>query len=113
MPAGTFNLTGNYRMEQGSTYTLEVTVTDDSGVYDMSTATAAAKLRETADATTAYEFDCTINSTTGVITVTMSATDTADIAITSGVWDLELTEGTTVTRLLEGTVTISPEVTKT
>jgi len=114
MPAGTFNLTGQYRVEQGATYTLEITVTDSAGaVYDMSGATAAAKIRETKSSVTSFAFTCTINTGTGVITVTMAATDTAAITITSGFWDLELTQGSTVTRLLEGTVVVSQEVTKT
>jgi hypothetical protein len=113
MPAGTFNLTGDYRIEQGATYALTVGITDDNGaVYAMPTATAAAILRETKDAVAHTDFTCSINSTTGVITVSLTATETSAITITSGFWDLELTEGTTVTRLLEGTVEISQEVTK-
>ncbi len=114
MPAGTFNLTGDYRIEQGSTFALTVTVTTSAGaVYPLTAMTAAAKLRATAASTTSYAFTCAVAESTGVITVSMTATETAAIAITAGVWDLELTSGATVTRLLEGTVDITAEVTKT
>jgi hypothetical protein len=115
MPAETFNLTGYYRLEQGTTYSLDipVTVTETGEIYDMTSMTAAAKIRETHASTTSYAFTCTITVATGIINIAMTATETTAIAITSGVWDLELTSGTTVTRLAEGTVYISPEVTKT
>ena len=114
MPAGTFNQTGYNRIEQGATLSFTVTVTTSAGaVYPLTGATAAAKLRETTSSTTSYAFTCAVAESTGVITVSMTAAETAAIAITTGVWDLELTEGATVTRLLEGEVEISPEVTKT
>ena len=115
MPAQTFNLTGDYRMQQGSTYSFTITITDsDTGaVYPLTGATAAAKIRETAASTTSFAFTCNVTEATGVITVSMTATETAAITIENGVWDIELTEGATVTRLCEGTVYIKPEVTKT
>ena len=113
MPAGTFNLTGDFRIEQGSTFSFTITVTSDTGaVYPLTGATAAAILRETYSTTAHTDFTCAVAESTGVITVSLTAAETAAITITSGVWDIELTEGTTVTRLLQGTVEISPEVTK-
>lgn len=113
MPAGTFNLTGDYRIEQGSTFSMTITITDENGaVYALTGATAAAILRETYASSAHTDFTCSVAESTGVITVSLTAAETAAITITSGVWDIELTEGTTVTRLLQGTVEISPEVTK-
>jgi hypothetical protein len=54
-------------------------------------------------------------SETGVITLSMSLTaeETAALEWTSGVYDLEIeAEDGFVTRLLSGTVTVSPEVTR-
>jgi hypothetical protein len=113
MPAGTFNLTGDYRIEQGATFTLTVTVTTSTGaVYPLTAMTAAAILRETKATTAHTDFTVAVAESTGVITVSLTATETAAITITSGYWDLELTSGATVTLLLEGTVEISQEVTK-
>jgi tRNA threonylcarbamoyladenosine modification (KEOPS) complex Pcc1 subunit len=49
----------------------------------------------------------------GTITLTISATDTAALsAPQSGVYDLELVSGSTVTRLIQGTFTVTPEATR-
>jgi hypothetical protein len=49
----------------------------------------------------------------GVITLSLTATETAALAAGRYVYDLELvSSGGVVTRLLEGVVTVSPEVTR-
>jgi len=49
----------------------------------------------------------------GVITLSLTATETAALAAGRYVYDLELvSSGGLVTRLLEGVVTVSPEVTR-
>ena len=49
----------------------------------------------------------------GVITLSLTATETAALAAGRSVYDLELvSSGGQVTRLLEGVVTVSPEVTR-
>jgi hypothetical protein len=57
----------------------------------------------------------TLGGTAGTIVVALTATQTAAIDATpSGqyVYDLELVSGATVTRLVEGTFIVSPEVTR-
>jgi hypothetical protein len=49
----------------------------------------------------------------GRIDLHLTATDTETLAGIRGVYDLELVQGVDVTRLLEGEVTLSPEVTRT
>ncbi len=52
-------------------------------------------------------------SNAGVITLSLTATETAALAAGRYVYDLELvSSGGVVTRLLEGVVTVSPEVTR-
>jgi len=56
-----------------------------------------------------------LGGTAGTIVVALTATETAAIDATpSGqyVYDLELVNGATVTRLVEGTFIVSPEVTR-
>lgn len=53
--------------------------------------------------------------TTGAINLSISATDTAQLSICDDikpVYDLEMTSGSTVSRILQGNVIIAPEVTK-
>ncbi|MDD4308541.1 MAG: hypothetical protein PHU53_07025 [Thermoplasmata archaeon] len=113
MPAQTFNLKKEYRIEQGATYGLEFTVVDEDGdLYDLTAATCAAQVRETKDSATSIAFTSSINTTTSVVTLTMTAAVTGGFTYYSGYWDCELTIAGTVTRLLEGTVTISQQVTQ-
>jgi len=53
----------------------------------------------------------TLGGAAGTISISISATNTAAITAGNYVYDLELTSGTTVTRLLEGQFYVSPEVT--
>jgi len=51
--------------------------------------------------------------TTGAINLFISASDTASLSVCqNAVYDLELTSGSIVTRILQGNVIISPEVTR-
>jgi hypothetical protein len=76
--------------------------------------TYAAQIRTTTDAATALAtFSCSIVSgAAGTLTATLSASTTAALTAGLGVWDLQETNGTTVTTLLSGSVTISQDVTR-
>jgi hypothetical protein len=54
----------------------------------------------------------TLGGALGTITLALTATATAALVAGRYVYDLELVTGTTVRRLLEGTVTVSAEVTR-
>lgn len=113
MPAQKFNLTKDYRIEQGADYGLEFTVLDEDGeLYDLTAATCAAQVRETKDSTSSISFSSSIDTATSVITLTMPSATTETFTYYSGYWDCELTITGVVTRLLEGTVVISQQVTK-
>jgi hypothetical protein len=115
MPAQTFNLKKDYRIEQGADYGIEFTVVDEDGeLYDLdtpTTVTCVASVRETKDSTTSIDFTTAINVTTSVITLTMTEATTETFTYWSGYWDCELTIDGVATRLLEGTVVISQRVT--
>ena len=54
-----------------------------------------------------------LNETTGSIKLFISASDTASLSVCDkAVYDLELTTGSVTTRILQGNVIISPEVTR-
>jgi hypothetical protein len=55
----------------------------------------------------------TLNETTGSINLFISASDTASLSVCDkAVYDLELYNGAVTTRILQGNVIISPEVTR-
>jgi hypothetical protein len=80
--------------------------------------TARMQLRTSYSAATASLELTTVNgrislTNAGVITLSLTATETAALAAGRYVYDLELvSSGGVVTRLLEGVVTVSPEVTR-
>ena len=111
MAAGTYN----FIMDQGATFTRQLTVKENDSVMDLSGYSVASKMRSTHDSSTvAGTFTCTIsNASGGVITISMSSSTTAAIEEAIYVYDLEITSGAgIVTRLLQGEVTVNPEVSR-
>jgi len=116
MSAGLYTLT----IEQGATLSLVLTYKDSAGnLVNLTGYTARMMLRSSFTAASSILSLTTENSrialggAAGTITLTISATDTAALsAPQSGVYDLELVSGSTVTRLIQGTFTVTPEATR-
>ena len=111
MAAGTYN----FIMEQGATFSRQLTIKEDGSAMDLTGYSVASKFRSTHDSSTVVgTFTCTITSASGgVIAMAMTASATADIEEGMYKYDLEITSGSgTVTRLIEGDITVNPEVTR-
>jgi hypothetical protein len=107
------NLPLNIRI--GDTETISVAIKDSTGApVNITGRTYAAQIRTTTDAPTALAtFSCSItNAAAGTLAATLSATTTAALTAGLAVWDLQETNGTTVTTLLGGSVTIVQDVTR-
>lgn len=107
------NLPINIRI--GDTETISVAIQDAAGApVNITGRTYAAQIRSTTDATTVLAtFSCSIVSGAGgTLTASLSASTTAALTAGLGVWDLQETNGTTVTTLLAGPVTIVQDVTR-
>ena len=111
----------NLYIYRGATLSEAVTWKDENSVpIDLTGFTARMHMRETLEAATPFLTLTTENGgialggVAGTIDIIASATATSAITATEGVYDLELiaSDGITVTRLLEGVVFISPEVTR-
>lgn len=114
MLAGQYNLT----VEQGSTFNLTLVYKDQRGyVIDLTGYSARMQMRSSVNSSTvALELTTangriSIDGTSGKITLSIAAADTAGLS-GAGVYDLELVNGLIVQRILEGSYTISPEVTR-
>jgi len=119
MAAGLLDLV----IEQGATFGMTITVKDANGTpVNITGYTFRGKIKESAqDASAVEEFTCTItDAVNGVFTVGLTAAETAELTATgdtydeySGyVYDVEMVDAATlVTRLLNGAVSVSPEVT--
>ena len=116
MTAGTYDIT----IEQGATYSQVFTWKDANGAsINLTGYTARMQARESVDTATTFIALTTENGgialggAAGTVGLTMIATATAALSIFNGVYDLELISGAgVVTRLLEGSLTVSPEVTR-
>ena len=111
MAAGTYN----FVLDQGATFTRQLTVKENGSAMNLTGYSVASKMRSTHDTSTvAGTFTCTIsNASGGIITISMTSSTTAAIEEGMYVYDLEITSsGGTVTRLMEGSVTVNPEVTR-
>lgn len=114
--AQTYDIT----IDQGATFSFAFTWKDANGDrVDLTGYSAKMQIREYYSSSTPVlelsttDGSITLGGTSGVVTVTASDEATRDIAIDSGVYDIELYSplGTTK-RLIQGKVTISPEVTR-
>jgi len=105
----------NLTIDQGATFTSDVTVKDANGnAFNLTGYTAAAKLAKGfASTRTRTDFTTTIaaDATSGVVTLSLTATQTAALDAERYVYDLEITSGATVTRVIEGIITVRPQVT--
>lgn len=115
-------MAGKYAVtiEQGATWQLVVTWTDDAGdLVNLTGYTAVATVKTTYGGTAlitagSVAGTITLGGAAGTIAINVPYATTAAVAAQSGVWDLELTSGGGVrTRLLEGAATITSEVTTT
>lgn len=102
-------------IEQGATFSRTITIKDASNVVvDITNDTFAGQVRKRHQSGTveaAFTFTIT-DGANGEVTAVISSTDTAEMDPGDFVYDIEWTSGSTVTRLLEGTATVSPGVTR-
>ena len=105
----------NLYVDQGTTFSTSVLVTNDDGsAFDLTGYTVAAQIRKSYSSSTAVDFTATVTdpSTAGQINLKLTATQTGTLEEGRYVYDVEVTSGVTVTRVIEGLVTVSPQVTK-
>ena len=111
MSAGTYNFT----FEQGATFSRQLTVQDNGSAMDLTNYSARMQLRSSVESTTiALTVTCAItNATSGILTVSNTATQTMGVDAGIYVYDLEIESSAgVVTRLMQGTATITANVTR-
>lgn len=106
----------NLSIDQGATFTSDITVKDVNGtVFNLTGYTARAKMAKGYSSTrTRTTITTTIanDPTTGVVTLSLTSTETAGLDSERYVYDLEIvSSGNIVTRAVEGIITVRPEVT--
>lgn len=110
---GTYNIIAY----QGATFDVTATYSIGGTAIDLDGYTAAMQIRESFDSTDPIisltnGSGITLGGTAGTININISASTMGSAEAGQYVYDLELTSGAVVTRLLQGTFEIEPEVTK-
>jgi len=106
----------NFTLEQGATFDRQITVQENNQALNLTGYTARMQMRSTHDSSTiALTFTAAVASpaTQGKINLTANPTATAAVEEGIYVYDLEIESSAgNVTRILEGQVTVTPEVTR-
>ena len=104
----------NIYIDQGTTFSLSVTVSDQNGdPKDLTDYTAAAQMRKSYYTNTAIDFTADISlPEDGEVTISLTAEETSAIKAGRYVYDIEIESELETLRVLEGIVVINPEVTK-
>lgn len=106
----------NISIDQGTTFSLTITVTDlNNNALDLTNYTARSQMRRSYGASSYVAFTATIDDdpTTGELTISLTPTQTSALKIGRYVYDVEIEDNAgNVTRVLEGIITVTPEVTR-
>jgi hypothetical protein len=107
-------LKANIIIDQGTSFATSIDVTDENGnIVNLTGFTGAAQMRKHYTSTAQTAFTVSITAATGVVALSMSANTTNGLTSGRYVYDCELTDGSgTVSRLVEGIVTVTPGVTR-
>lgn len=105
----------NLVIDQGSNFSVTIAILDATGEpFNLSNFTGESQLRKHYTSLTATNFSVTLGGANGTIVLSMSSNTTANISPGRYVYDVEVTSGAsnTVTRVVEGIVTVTPNVTR-
>jgi|TARA_B110000977_G_C10996135_1_gene461938 hypothetical protein len=104
----------NITIDQGTDYSAIVDVeTAGNTVYDLTGYTVASQMRKNYSSASATTFDCTHNGVLGQISMTLGKADTVALEPGRYLYDIEITSsGGSVARIVQGTVTVSPGMTR-
>jgi hypothetical protein len=104
----------NLVIDQGSTFSTDLTLTDENGdVMVLNGYTANSQIRKWYTSTTpAATFATSINVESGQITLNLTSNQTSNLVAGRYVYDVELVSGSDVSRIVEGIITVTPQVTR-
>lgn len=105
----------NLVLEQGSTFSVTIGYNDSSGnPVDLTNYTPRSQMRKSYYSANAITFTANVsNAIDGEITLSLSSEQTANINAGRYLYDLEIVRnGNVVTRVVEGIVTVLPEITR-
>ena len=106
----------NLYIDQGSTYSNIITVASSTGsALDLTNYTVASQIRKSYGSSTAYDFTASVyNAVDGKVRLQLTSTESSAIPAGRYLYDIEITNTITSakTRILEGIVVVTPEITQ-
>lgn len=105
----------NLVIDQGTDYSTVVNVTDDDGYpINLTGYTGRGQIRKHYTSSNAVSFAVSVSNTeAGQLTLALTATQTSNMAAGRYVYDVEVVSSANiVSRIVEGIVTLTPEVTR-
>lgn len=104
----------NLTIDQGSTFSTDLRLTDENGdPIDLTGYSVRSKMRRWYTSTNSVTFTATLNVAAGTVNLYLDANTTANCAPYRYVYDVEIfNANNVVSRVVEGVVTVNPEATK-
>lgn len=103
----------NIVIDQGTTFSTSINLTDENDdPISLVGFTGRSKIKKHYTSSNSHSFTVSLGTSTGIVTLSLSAEQTSNIAPGRYVYDVELVDPyNVVSRLVEGMVTVTPEVT--
>jgi len=104
----------NLVVDQGATFSSTLILTDeDTNAIDLTDYTCQAQLRKHYTSSNSVSFSTSLGGANGTIVLSLTSGQTANIVAGRYVYDVEITSsGNVVSRVVEGIVTVTPNVTR-
>lgn len=104
----------NLILDQGATFQTTITLTDkENNIVDLTGYTGASQMRKHYTSSNAVNFSVSLGNTAGTVRLALTANATANIVAGRYMYDVELTDSSgVVSRVLEGIVTVNPNITR-
>lgn len=101
-------------IDQGSDFSTEFTLQNDNGTpMNLTGFTAYSQIRKSPSSASAYSFNATIvNAAQGVISISLSGIASSTMKPGRYLYDVEVTNGVTKTRVAEGMLSLHAEITR-
>jgi hypothetical protein len=104
----------NLVIDQGTTFSTDLSLTDENGdVLNLIGYSANSQVRKWyTSSNAAAVFSTSINTTSGVVTLSLTANQTSNLVAGRYVYDVEIDDGSVISRIVEGIITVTPQVTR-
>jgi len=107
----------NISVDQGTTFSTQIDLTDENDdPINLSAYTANGQIRRwysSSDPSATFVANTGTNTAAGILTLSLSANQTSNLEYGRYVYDVKLTDASnTITRIVEGIVTVTPRVTR-